>query len=450
MILAVRQLAILGTLLAILWAAGLLRSVGTTGADPLAPGAVPMVLGFALLAAHLSGRLLGYLSLPTITGYLLAGVALGPQGLGFISLEVRDSLDLINQIALGMIALTAGGELAISRLRPRLRTIGWITLLQTVALFALTSGGHVLLDRWAGAGPFSLGRGLGPDQTLALALVVGLVAVANSPASTVAVIAETAAEGPLATVSLGVTVVKDVVVIVLMSATLAAVHGLVVPGSSFDTASLVLVLEEVALSIVLGALLGAAMITWLARVGRESAFFLLGSLFLTLEAGRLFDTFVHLHIHFLIVCMTAGFAVENLSSRGEELIRNLERSSLPVYVVFFTLAGVGLDLGSLVVVGPLALVFVVWRALLLAVTSWSGARLAGEPRQVANLAWTGFLPQAGVSIGLAELVAARYPEIGGRFRTLVLAAIAINQLVGPVLFKWALRRAGEAGRQEDG
>lgn len=449
MIAALRQVIILAALLAILWAAALVRTTLGPTADPLAPGVVPMVLGFALLASHLAGRLLGHLNLPSITGYLLAGVALGPQGLGFISLEVRDSLDLINQIALGMIALTAGGELAISRLRPRLGTIGWITALQTATLFSLTTLMLISLERALG-GAFALTRGLGPDEGLALALVVGLVAVANSPASTVAVIAETRSQGPLSTVCLGVTVVKDVVVILLMSATLAAVHALAVPGGSFDAVSLVLVLEEVGVSVVLGALLGAAIIAWLARVGRETAFFLLGSLFLTFEAGHLLDVMAHLHIHFLIVCMAAGFAVENLSSRGEDLIRNLERSSLPVYVVFFTLAGVGLDLASLAGIWPLAVGFVAWRALLLALTSWSGARLAGEAKRVANLAWTGFLPQAGVSIGLAELVADRYPQVGDRFRTLVLSVIAINQLVGPVLFKWALRRAGEAGRQDQG
>ena len=135
----IRKGLILALLLGIVSLAYLLRS--TQGfQDALLPaGLVVMTLGFTLLASHILGRLLSGLGLPLITGYLLAGIALGPEGVGLVSLEVKDRLLTINQIALGLIALSAGGELALGRLRPRLRSIAWIASLQTGLVLLLTA-----------------------------------------------------------------------------------------------------------------------------------------------------------------------------------------------------------------------------------------------------------------------------------------------------------------------
>jgi hypothetical protein len=85
---------------------------------------------------------------------------------------------------------------------------------------------------------------------------------------------------------------------------------------------------------------------------------------------------------------------------------------------------------------------------LLFVSSWAGASLAGENRATRQLSWTAFVAQAGISLGLAELVAQQFPHMGHQIRTFVLAIVAVNQLVGPVLFGWALRRVGEQGQAD--
>jgi Kef-type K+ transport system membrane component KefB len=117
-------------------------------------------------------------------------------------------------------------------------------------------------------------------------------------------------------------------------------------------------------------------------------------------------------------------------------------------VVFFTFSGVGLDLDSLRQLWPIASGFVIWRALLLYGSSRLGARLAGEDRNTRQLSWTAFVAQAGISLGLAELVAQQFPHMGHKIRTFVLAVVAVHQLIGPVLFGWALRRVGEQGRAD--
>jgi hypothetical protein len=178
-------------------------------------------------------------------------------------------------------------------------------------------------------------------------------------------------------------------------------------------------------------------------VGRDVALFVLAAVFIAIESSARIEQLTGSHVHFLLVAMTAGFVVENWSSDGDRLIRGIERSSLPVYVVFFTLSGVGLDLVSLRDLWWLALLFATTRAVLLAATTRLGARLAGESTVVRQWSWTAFVAQAGISLGLAELVALRYPGWGDTIKTVVLAMIAINQVIGPVLFRWALRAAGE-------
>ena len=213
----VRKGLVLSLLVGLVSLAYLLRSTQGFNEDLLPAGLVVMTLGFTLLASHILGRLLSTLGLPLITGYLLAGILLGPEGLGLVGLEVKNSLVTINQIALGLIALTAGGELAVARLRPRLNAIAWVSSLQTLLVFTLTAGGLIgfeLVSRRLGA-PSLLHRGLDLHHVLAMGLILGLVATANSPASTVAVINELRARGPFTTLAIGTTVVKDVVVILL-------------------------------------------------------------------------------------------------------------------------------------------------------------------------------------------------------------------------------------------
>ena len=142
----VRKGLVLAILVGLVSLAYLLRSTQGFRQDLLPAGLVVMTLGFTLLASHIFGRLLSTLGLPLITGYLLAGILLGPEGLALVSLEVKDSLLTINQIALGLIALTAGGELAIGRLRPSLKSITWVSSLQTTVVFSVTAGSLIAFE----------------------------------------------------------------------------------------------------------------------------------------------------------------------------------------------------------------------------------------------------------------------------------------------------------------
>jgi Kef-type K+ transport system membrane component KefB len=142
--------------------------------------------------------------------------------------------------------------------------------------------------------------------------------------------------------------------------------------------------------------------------------------------------------------MVAGFFIENYSALGERLIRGLERSAFPVYVIFFAISGASIDLAALRASWLLALILVLVRAAAFYAGSFLAAVAVRDLRPHAHSLWSGFLAQAGVTMGIASLIERRV-EWGGEVKTIALALVAINQLIGPVVLKFLLEKKGEAG-----
>jgi hypothetical protein len=192
-----------------------------------------------------------------------------------------------------------------------------------------------------------------------------------------------------------------------------------------------------------GVVLGALVTFYMRGVGAVLPLFIVGIAVLASQVSRQF------HLEPLLLCMVAGFIIENATSMGRRFIDAIERSSLPVYVVFFAIGGAAMNLEAVRSMWFVALVFVAARAGLIAASTAAGEALAGQASSaVKRYAWMGFLPQAGVTLGLASIVARKFPDWGPEVKTIALAMIAMNQIVGPVAFRWALLRSGEAGRDK--
>jgi Kef-type K+ transport system membrane component KefB len=415
-------------------------------ADPGVPGArSTMTFGFLLLAAHLLGGLLSRIRLPRITGYILAGILFGPHVLALLETSTVGELKLIDDLALTFIALAAGGELRLKDLRSRRRSI-------LLTVFLLT--GIVMLGVAAVAIvarpllPFLDGRPF--VELVVVAAILGTFAVARSPSSAIAIISETRSRGPFTETVLGVTVVMDVLVIVLFAG-VVSVGQAVVSGSSLDSVFLLLVLGEVVGSLVAGIVLSKLIALYIERVRAELTLFVLGVAFLVTFGSRQLAAFLdaryafHFHLEPMLVCMTAGFVVQNFSRVGEELMTKIDRSSLPIFVIFFALTGAALDIGALRHMWKLALIVIVARAGLIWVGAYLGALWSGDPPVFRRFAGPSYLTQAGVSLGLAGIVMARFPGWGADLATAIVAVIAVNQVVGPVAFKLSLGAVGEAG-----
>jgi Kef-type K+ transport system membrane component KefB len=393
-------------------------------------------LGFILIFAFLVGKKVNRLNLPQITGFILAGIVCGPYILKLLSSEDVSSLQLLDGLALGLIALTAGGEMRVEKLKGNLRVIFLILLFQTLVI----SGGFIIFGMLGHSlFPFFSGKSL--TQVFVLSLLLGILATATSPSTTIAVITETNAKGKFVDLILSTAVVKDFFVIIFFAFSLSLSKSLISLPHTFEARFLADILRELGGSILVGAAVGGGIILYLRYIRREMAIFILSIAFFTYQISQNFN------FHPLMICLAAGFVVENFSSQGESLIMAIERSSLPIFVVFFAISGASLNLEALRRSWLLALIYVVLRGTLKFSGTYIGARLANEAPAVQKYSWAGFISQAGVALGMAAVIERTFPDWGGEFKALVLAIIAINQIIGPVLLRGLFFKVDEAGKK---
>lgn len=424
----------------------------TVGFDPSAM----LSLGFVILASYAFGELVERVGLPHITGYLIAGLLLGPSaaellgttwpGLpppfdeGILSSDVQRQLSPLKTLAVALIALTAGGELKIESLRKGFGTIlgvlgGQVVFIMALAIaFMIAIGGFLPQIALPGLGALDL------NVAVALGAVLGSISIATSPAATIAVINDVSARGPVTESVLATVVLKDVVVVVLFSV-VATFASQAVSGESGDDSVGLYLLQHIGGALVGGAVVGAGMALYLRYVKREVLLFLVGVVYVSaFVAGEL-------HLEAVVLFIAAGFATANFSSEGDAMLENVEKLSLPVYVVFFTLAGAHLDLQDLFTLAPFAVGLVLLRMAGVWAGTQLGGRLGGAPAEVRRFGWLGFVSQAGVAISLADLLAnddrMHLGEIGTKLSTLIIAGIALNELIGPVLLKLGLTKAKE-------
>ncbi|MFQ6037261.1 MAG: cation:proton antiporter [Candidatus Aminicenantales bacterium] len=395
-----------------------------------------LALGFILVFAFLVGSRIKRLSLPQITGFILAGILCGPDVLNFIRSSDVQNLQLLDGLALSVIALTAGGEMRLERLRARFNSISSVVLFQTVMILS----GFILLGVLGRTVlPFLEGRAL--VQVFAFSLLLGTLCTPTSPATTIAVITESKAAGKFTDLILATAVVKDFLVIVVFAFSLSLSKSVGPASGSFDLGFLVRILTEVGGSILIGGLIGFGIILYLKYIRRDVPIFILGVAFFSYQVFHPFG------FHPLLICLVAGFVAENLSAQGKTLIDALERSSMPIYVVFFAISGASLDLDALRQTWFVALACVVWRGVLKFAGTYFGALVAKEERDVRRWSWAGYISQAGVALGMAIVVQHHFPEWGAEFMALVLGIIAINQVVGPVFFQRLLVKQKEVGKK---
>lgn len=408
-------------------ALGFLRMPGTIH------GSATLFLGFLLLSSFLAGRAARSIALPQITGYLVIGIVVGPHVLGILPMEIVEEFRFVNGVALALIALSAGGELRASSLRQRIGGISMITAFQIVLMFSLVAASVFLAS-----GAMELLRDKPPRVVLAVALLLGLVAVAKSPATTIAIITEEKAQGVLTDTVLGVTVLKDVVILILVAAFIPLTATIIDPTAGFSFTALWSILGLILGSLVAGLALGWLVTLYLKRIRAYRILFVLGVAFLSTYLGE------RLHLEFILVAMAAGFYVQNFSRQGRRLLQALEANSLPVYALFFAVAGADLDVTVLGTAWLIATAIIMTRMVALWLSTYLAARVVGEPRVIRRYAWMGFLAQAGVTLGIANLVRDNFPVWGGSVATIIIAMIVVNQLIGPPAFRWALLRAGES------
>lgn len=422
----------LSALLVVLLAALFVRLIG----GEFEARSTAFAFGFALIAAALAGVLVERLQLPKVTGYLLFGMACGPYLANIISRPMARELQLVNGLAVVLIAFIAGLEINLARLRPRLlgmMRVGGINILLTnlgfFCIFWIAWPWLPILPDAAGA------------VRASLAMLAAIVVSCSSPSVAMAVIAETRSSGPLSELVVAVVILADLALMLLFTLAMQGVRAAFGADAAGEVALLARLSWQLFGSFAFGAALGAVFALYLRFVGREVAIALVALCAVISQSGG------HLHFEPILAGLAAGLVVENVAPPdGDALKRGVEQSALPILIVFFVAAGASLQLDALAHIGAIAALVAIARMALMRAGTRLGAHVSGIEPPIDGLIWMGLVAQAGVTLGLVTLVADEFPDWGARLQTLVVALIALHQLAGPVLFRSALVRAGETGR----
>lgn len=395
-------------------------------------------LGMLLLCGYFAGRLAGLVGLPAITGYIVAGLALGDSVTGLVTHHATARLQPVTEVALAFIAITIGGEFQLPKLRRSGAKILVITVLEAFLAFLVVS---------------TVLRVLGLESWFALLL--GGIAAATAPAATVVIVRELKVHGEFVDYLYGVVAFDDAIAVLLFSLILALVTPLL-GAAGADHGVLHAAAEagsEIGLSMLLGAV-GAVILHAIARSAASDGarMVITVAVVFIVTAGAL-----ALHLSPLLANMMFGAVLINLSPSNRQLFMVLEPVTPPIFALFFILAGAELRLSvftELIIVGY-GFVYLAARFAGKMAGSYLGARVMNAPAGVRRYLGFCLFPQAGVAIGLAlflqgaSVVATAAEEIQRlvtQLVNIVLLSVFINELIGPLISRYGVTRGVAAQR----
>jgi Kef-type K+ transport system membrane component KefB len=385
-------------------------------------------IGLILLLALMAGHLVKVFRIPEVTGYILVGVALGPSVLGWLSQDNLAALGVLGEVALGLILFSVGAVFELSLFRRIGRQVVFVTLAESLVAAVLVTGGARLLG-----------------QPWSIALLLGAIAIATAPASTLMVIRECDSAGPLTDSLLGIIAVNNLLCMAVLGLVAASID-LTTGFAGLSTAdtlyrSAFWFLWQLIGSVALGYLVGLLLASWSAYVAEsgEMLILLAGSLLFCVGVSRA------LNLSPLVTSLAVGATMVNLSDRSRHLSRALSNTDPPFYAMFFVIAGAELDVSRIPAMGLLGLVYIVGRAGGKFLGARFAARHLGLDPSVREFLGFALQAQAGLAVGLTLAVNSRYPQLAPVVSTVVLSAVAVFEILGPASTRFALVQSGEVG-----
>jgi Kef-type K+ transport system membrane component KefB len=393
-----------------------------------------MIAGIITMSGFYTGKIMKYIKVPSIIGFMIIGVILGPSLINILSVDVQNRFSFITDIALSFVAISIGLELKFSILKKQGKSIIWIIFSESFLAFALVSTAVYVFTK-----------------NLPMALIFGSIAPASAPAGTVAIIQEYKAKGSLTSALYSVVGFDDGLGIIIFGfASAIASHLIVNTGGSSESIFLSLSepLLEILLSILVGVISGTAF-SYLARKisqKRDLLIVLFGSVLAITGFCTIFG------LSLILTNMIAGMVVVNTQDRKlvEQLGEQMQNVMPLFFVMFFVLAGANLHLSALPSLGLLGLVYILGRSAGLMSGAFLGALIGRAEPKIRKYLGMGILSQAGVAIGLSLIVKQEFSQlgplgevIGTAVITTVTASSIFFEIIGPILTKIGLQKAGE-------
>ena len=386
-------------------------------------------LGAAIAVGLIFNRIVKRLGLPSVTGYLVAGVLIGPSCLQIIPDTWIDSLTLLVNVALGFIAFSIGGEFRFSKIKNIGKSVLVITFMQALVTTVVVD--LVLALVFGNTG---------------VAICLGAIATATAPAATLMVVRQYNAKGPVSDILMPVVALDDAIGLIIFSVSIS-VAKIMFSGSAINVGLMLLEpLMEIFFSLLAGVAIGGLLTLCLgffhSRNNRLTA--IIAAVFLGTAVADIF------HLSSLLLCMAIGAMMTNLYRDSDKMIDVTEHWTPVVLLLFFVISGAELDLMVIPTVGLLGVLYLVSRSLGKYFGAFFGAKMVKADKNVQKYLGVALLPQAGVAIGMSQIVVATLPpEYGTKIRAVVLCATLVYELVGPLLTKLVLTMAGEIKTREE-
>ena len=379
-------------------------------------------LAFAMIVGLLLTRVVKLVHLPNVTGYLIAGLLIGPYVLNVFPSQSLEAVGSISTVALGFIAFSIGNEFHFSHLKHIGKNAIIICCCQAILAAVLV----VVVLLLAGF-------------DAPLCLVLGAIATATAPAATLMVVRQYKAKGPITNTLLPVVAIDDAIGLIVFAVSLAIAKSLS-SGEAITLRNTVLEpLLEIVLSLAVGCVIGM-LVSLAAKFFRSRANRLcicVAAVFLGVALAEQF------HLSSLLLCMCIGAGFVNTRKHAESILDGADRWTPPLFMLFFVISGAELNLTVLPTVGLLGLLYIVARSMGKYFGTFFGATIVKSDKNIRNYLGAALLPQAGVAIGMAQIVMAQLPAYGQQVRAVVLTATLIYELIGPLITKIVLTKAGE-------
>lgn len=378
-------------------------------------------LGLMIFVGMALGRLVKKAKLPNVTGYIIAGLLLGPSILGLLSEEFLSGITVISDAALGFIAFSIGNEFKIAYFKRVGATPIIIACLESFFAVAFVTVALILA---------------GCETTFAL--VLGSIAAATAPAATIMVIKQYKAKGPVTETLLSVVAIDDATALIMYSISIAAATAL--SGGNATVKELVLKpVIEIGGALVVGAILGFLFLLPMKTFKKDGnrLSLIIAFIFTGLGLSQLCG------FSSLLLCMAMGAVVANFSPDVNQIMKLSDRITPPIFMLFFVASGADLKLSVLPAVGVVGVVYIVVRVIGKVFGASLGAVVCKADKNIRKYLGPALVPQAGVAIGLSLAASSVVPEHASEIRTVILCGTLIYELVGPVIAKTCLKKAGE-------
>ncbi|MDL2286978.1 cation:proton antiporter [Eubacteriales bacterium OttesenSCG-928-G02] len=385
-----------------------------------------MSLAIMLFAGLLLGRLFKLFKFPNVTGYIVAGLILRFILIKFTStkeaVETIESFDIISEMTLAFIAFTIG----LTFKRSYFKRVGFtpvvIALFEALCAVFLVQGVLIAI-------------GVQPS----FAIVLGAIAAATAPAATLMIIKQYNAKGPVTETLMSVVAIDDAVALVAFSfaITIANIIQNGITGNIFI--SILSPFYEVILALIIGAVLGLLFkipLRFFKKDGNR-LIIIVGFVFLSSAAAAL------LNVSTLLTCMATGAVLCNITEESEKISAMVDYITPPLFLMFFVVSGAELDLTILPKIGVIGSIYVVFRVIGKLLGAFVGSKIMKAPPTVCKYLGPTLLPQAGVAIGLTIVAQSVVPNHAPEIKAVILCSVLIYELIGPVVTKISLKKAGE-------